>query len=370
MAFISDLSKLMERGTLDIDGPVNYTQSGPSIDIPVGDIFWIDGYKLDSEEDDFLKESGRTILGEAEYIAFTKWHISLSSGYELYVDPRSSLARLGLQVSKFKNDYLSKIIDSKKLPEYKGRIPLVVRTMRTNLFLPEDFPAIQLLVTEKNTTSLNTNQLIEVCKNHQVEVLRNGKEVEPKNDEFPLTFHPIIKRYQPSSHIFFPYENTEKYFNIFDMSKFSESFSILEDCFHLGSTAETTIIDNKHLGMLTHNYPQKWSRYLYRYRDREEKTNSVLKQHRWLWSGRELVEEWVEPSGYVHLTPWIKPGSNGNQTLEIAAKAYSHNIVYIYPGADACSLKIFELDDECIPYNGRYKGQDGPSVSRLYKNSI
>ncbi len=357
MAFIADLSRLIEKEKLIINTPIDGT--GPSIDLSIGDIYWMDGYRFEYEKDGWLKEiDNRTLFGEADYIAFTKEHVNVSPGYRFYIDPRSSFARLGLQVTKFENDELSKSIDAKKLPSYEGRIPMVLRTMRTNLLLPENCPAIQLLIAEEGTTPLNTKQLIEACKNGSVEVLRNNEQIEPKNDEFPLTFHPIIKRYQPSSHIFFPYENTEKYFNTFNMSfnmlEISHVFGILEDCFHLGSTAETTRIDNKHLGMLTHSYPRKWQRFEYRYND----------------EGKKVLEEWVEPAGYVHLTPWIKPGSNGNQTLEVASKFYSHNVVYIYPGANACSLKIFELDDECIPYTGRYKGQDGPSVSRLYKNSI
>ncbi len=364
MTFIANLSKLMERGILDIDGPVSRSRSCPSLDVPIGDLHHINERRLEQGEDGWLEECGRTLFGETEYIAFTKDQISLSPGHVLYIAPRSSLARVGLQVSRFEDDHLSKIIGPRKLPEYKGRIPLVVRTMRTNLILPEDLPVVQLFVAGENTSSMNTDQLTEACRNRQIEVLtKNGESVEPKNGEFSLTFHPLIKKYLPSTRVLIPQENTESYFQTFDMSRFPEGFDILESCFYLSSTAETVSIGNRFLGMLTQSYPRKWRRFFFKDRNGQK----VIGEYVWRYSGREEVEELVEPAGYVHLTPWINPGSRGNQTLEIAAKVYSHNRVIIRVGDYACSLNVYELDEEAEPSN-RYKEQVGPCVSFLYKD--
>lgn len=356
MTFVADLSKLMERGILEINSPPQQMQPSPSLDISIGGIYRIDGYRLDHGKDGWLTEvEDRRLFGETEYIGFTKDRVTLRPGYKLHIDPRSSFARLGLQAAEFETDELSRRIDLKQLPDYKGKLPLVLRTMRTNLVLPEDQSALQLLVAGERTIPLTSSQLLQACKNNQIEVLRDGQHVEPENGDFRLTFHPIIKRYWPSSRILFPDADTEKYFETIDMSGFAEGFDLLESCFYLGSTAETVRIGNKHLGMLTPFYPRMWRRLAYR---------EVLS--RWGFPIREVVEEEVEPAGYVHLTPWIKPGSDGTQTLEIAARVYSNNRVNIKPGTYACSLKVFDLDEECMPYGGRYREQSGPSVSRLH----
>lgn len=372
MSFVANLPKLMERGVLEIDG--GSTSHSTSIDIPIGDIYWVDGYRLDYGKDSWLKENGRILLAEAEYIAFTKDRISIPPNYEFYIDPRSSFARLGLQATVFENDPLSKIIDPNKLPQFNGRVPLVIRMMRTCLYLPEDFPALQILVAEKGTQPLSTVELIEACKSHYVEVLRDGQEVNLENGEFALTFHPEIKRYRQSGVVLNPSDETERYFQTFLLSQlFREesdvhfrihSSSLDETCFYLGSTTETVRIGNRHLGMLTQHYPTKWTRVVYRNQNDQQ---SLGYEAGFGWGRRENIEQFVEPSGYVHLTPWIKPGSNGTQTLEIAAKTFSHNRVLVKTGDYACSLQIFPLDEESEPYDGRYRNQNGPLTSLLYK---
>lgn len=231
MAFVADLLRLIENGKLDINDPPK--QRGSSVDVSIGEMLRLNRHKLEHGKDGWLEETGRMLFGEAEYIAFTKEKIAVSPGYSLFVDPRSSFARLGLQAKKFEEDELSKFIEARKLPEYRGRIPLVLRTTRTNLFVPDNYPAVQLLVAEEGTRPLDTAQLMDVRRNGGVEVLSNGESVLPENGGFPLTLHPLIKRCQFSTRVLSPGGDSELYFETRNMSNFPGGFPLLESCFYL-----------------------------------------------------------------------------------------------------------------------------------------
>lgn len=366
MAFIANLSGLKERGILEVDTVSN--QSGPSLDIPLGDIYWVDVYRLERKIRGWLQDTERTLLGDAFYIAFTKYPISLAPSHDLFIAPRSSLARLGLHAERLEQSRLSQFINPSDLPQYNGRIPLVVRALRTSLHLLEGFPELQILVAEKGTAPLDRDQLLHACKEQQIGVLRNGLQVEPRGVEFPLLFHNLFKEYTaPSGYVLRPDENTERLFKDLDLSKLAgfhlsgyeiSQQGLSEAGFYLGSTLEVITIDNRHIGMLTQSYPNKWYRRASRIKKANGKEGYPIEYFEWE----------AEPAGYVHLTPWIKPNSNGNQTLEIASEERSHNIVPIRKGTEACTLKIFRLDGES-GYMTRYLNQDGPAVSRLYRNS-
>ncbi len=68
--------------------------------------------------------------------------------------------------------------------------------------------------------------------------------------------------------------------------------------------------------------------------------------------------------GIIHFNaPLIFPSAEGNQVLEIF---YSKGF-RIRQGMPICGMEIHALDQESEnPYNGKYKGQQGPQTSRIH----
>lgn len=341
VAFVADLRKLFEQGSLLLG---TEPQAGPSHDLAVGNLYKIDHYKLIHSEGGWLQENSRTLMADFTYVGFTKGPAIVRDSYEARVAPRSSFARMGLEAVPFAEHQLSRLVEARKLPASRGRMPLVLRSLRTNVALPEGCPPLQLFVCEKGTVPLSAPQLAEACRQGSVRVTRSSRPVEPEENSIPLTFGRTILRYQPSGHVFDPYEDSERHFSEFDIRK---GFELLENCFHLGSTAEEVCIGTQCFGTMTYSYPRSW------WKVASGKRGG--KRHR-----RAANEQGDGDAGYVHLTPWIKPGSRGTQTLEIVAKTYGIQRIEIRAGDYACSLQVFAMDGECQPYRGRYAHQQGP----------
>lgn len=205
-----------------------------------------------------------------------------------------------------------------KADAFEGKPALFIETYGTHVELPKNYRLCQMVV--EPSRYLLAEEIEKAMRSDEIYVSGNPV-VSPATESIVLTFHPRLLRY--NGRIMNPTKDSGECFEEIDIT---HGYFLEAGRFYLGSTQEVVGVGRKHVGILHET------------------------------GGRLLDSYSTHLNAAYH---W--PGSRHSITLEI----FSTEPRFVKAGYPATLLHIQELHPECgSPYNSRYNGQDGPTVSR------
>jgi len=273
---------------------------------------------------------------EPNRLYYTQTDETITTKKSVYVRiaTRSSSARIGLRV-QYSEDGLD------HCEAFKGKPFLVLQTYGTHVELPKKYSICQMVV-QPLMGYLSEKGIKEAIKNGDITI--SGNPV-ISFDSLILTFHHKLLGYNGK-----PLNPSRDNSECFDEIDISNGCILKPGQFYLGSTKETIGIGKNLVGILDECFGPLC---------KDKKILSKLIGLNCIPLGRPYLFS----TNYVHLNaPYHWPGSKHQMTLEISPS----EPIYIKAGHPACRLLIQLLYPECeSPYNSKYNGQEGPTISRV-----